>query len=547
MKKFFIGIFILILLAAGVFFFVENRGSNKISTKFDGFNFISEDKNIDNNDFKRIDGMIYLSLDYINDNLDKEVTYDKSKGEVIFNNIYGEKILKLNEEEAEFNGSEVSLRAPVIEENRKIYIPIEAFIYDYGVDLKYFSKNQLLLLDYKDKEYKIGKTKEESVLREKKGIKSPIIKKLEKDSILIIYGESGKYYKVREIEGYNGYVPKSVIDESSIEDKILKKSNRENAGKKPLNITWDYTYAGHSQEKINNIKDIRGLDVVIPTWFSIRNGNGDLIDRGSLDYVKKYKNMGIDVWGYLDNSFDPKITHEALKDESTRKKIIDKTLELVKKYDMSGINIDFEQANIEDRDLITIFIKELSEVFKKENIIVTVDVTPQISSDVTKEPYDRKALSEICDYVVVMAYDQHWASSEKAGSVAQYKWVEGSINVLFRNIPNDKMILGIPLYTRLWTETPSKVTSKTISMDEVNKIINTRNLTPKWDEESKQNYIEYSENGNNYKVWIEDKSSVEHRLSLVNKYNLSGVSSWRLGFETEDIWDLIAKALDSYQ
>lgn len=546
MKKFFIGIFILILLAAGVFFFVENRGSNRISTKFDGFNFISEGKDIDKKEFKRIDGMIYLSLDYIKENIDKEVFYDKSKEELIFNNEHGSKIIKLNEKKAEFNGSDVSLRAPVIEEEGKILVPIEVFIYDYDVDLKYFSKIQLLLLDYKNKEYKIGKIADETLLREEKRANSPIVKKLKQDTSLIIYGESGKYFKVRELEGYSGYVLKSSVDKSSIEEKILKKSNKENISKKPLNITWDYTYAGHSEEKISQINNIKGLDVIIPTWFSIRNTSGDLIDRGSLDYVKKYKDMGIDVWAYLDNSFDPNITHGALKDEATRKKIIKKTLELTKKYGMKGINIDFEHTNIEDRDLITKFTEELAEVFHKENIIVTIDVTPQISSDVTKEPYDRKTLSEICDYVIVMAYDQHWGSSDKAGSVAQYKWVEGSINVLFRNIPNDKMILGIPLYTRLWTESGNKVSSKTISMDEVNRLINSKNLKPIWDEESRQNYIEYSENGKNYKIWIEDRSSIEHKLSLVNKYNLSGVASWRLGFESDDIWSVISKELDSY-
>lgn len=210
---------------------------------------------------------------------------------------------------------------------------------------------------------------------------------------------------------------------------------------------------------------------------------------------------------------------------------------------MKGINIDFEHTYVDDRDNITAFVEELRES-AGDNFIITVDVTPQISSDVTKEPYDRKALSEISDYIVVMAYDQHWASSNESGSVAQYKWVEGSINVLFKNIPNKKMILGVPLYTRLWKESGGKVTSKTISMDDVANLIASKDLKPTWDKESQQNYIEYEENGSTYKIWIEDANSIEKKVSLVNKYNLAGVGSWRLGFETNNIWDVISKELD---
>ena len=283
--------------------------------------------------------------------------------------------------------------------------------------------------------------------------------------------------------------------------------------------------------------------MIIPTWFSIRNENGDMIDRGNQNYIKKYNEMGVDVWAYLDNSFDPDITHKALSNKETRKKIINKTLELCNKYNMKGINIDFEHTYVDDRDNITAFVEELRES-AGDNFIITVDVTPQISSDVTKEPYDRKALSEISDYIVVMAYDQHWASSDESGSVAQYKWVEGSINVLFKNIPNKKMILGVPLYTRLWKESGGKVTSKTISMDDVANLIASKDLKPTWDKESQQNYIEYEENGSTYKIWIEDANSIEKKVSLVNKYNLAGVGSWRLGFETNNIWDVISKELD---
>lgn len=541
MKKLFMGLLLIVVLAAGAFLFVENRGTSKISTKYDKFNFLTEDKDIDKDDFCIEDGMIYLSLDYIKEYLDKGIEYDESTGEVKINNNHANKILKLNEYEAKFNSGTIDLRAPVIEKNGKIMLPIEAFIYDYDVRLRYNKDIRLLLLDYRDKEYDLTKTTSETLLRESASKRSPIIKKLPKGEELYVYEEKGKFYKVRMPEGYAGYVLKKDLDENF--EKVSLKSTSKNTSDGPINLTWDYTYAEHSEDKINQIKDIKGLDVIIPTWFSIRNRNGDMIDRGNQNYIKKYKDLGIDVWAYLDNSFDPNITHEALSNENTRKKVINKTLELCKKYGMKGINIDFEHTKIDDRDYITDFVREFRQA-AGDDFIITVDVTPQISADVTKEPYDRKALAEIADYMVVMAYDQHWGSSDKAGSVAQYKWVEGSVNVLFRNIPNKKMILGVPLYTRIWKEASGKVTSKTISMDEVARIIAAKGLKPVWDKESQQNYIEYQENNADYKIWIEDANSLEKKVSLVNKYNLAGVGSWRLGFETPNIWDVISKELD---
>lgn len=542
MKKFFMGIFVLIALAALAFLFVENRGSNKVSTIYDGFAFLSEDEYVDKEDFDMIDGMIYLSLDYINKNIDKNIEFDKSKGEIIIDNEKAHKVLTLNSKEAQFNDGTVELRAPAIEKDGKILLPIESFIYDYKVRLRYNRDIQLLLLDREDIKYKKSTTKEGAVLLEDNSKRSPIIKRLKKDEPIYIYDESGKYYKVRMIEGYAGYIEKDFVNEN-FEEEILD-SYESSQTSKPLNITWDYTYAEHSQEKVEKIQDINGLDIIIPTWFSIKNGNGDMIDRGNFDYIDRYNNLGIEVWGYLDNSFDPEITHEALSNESTRTKIVNKTLELCNKYNMKGLNIDFEHTNIDDRDFITEFVKELKEKAGND-LIISVDVTPQISSDVTKEPYDRKKLSNIADYIIIMAYDQHWSSSEEAGSVAQYKWVEGSINVLFRTIPNEKMVLGVPTYSRLWKESNGKVTSKTISMSETLKLISDKNLKPVWDEESSQNYVEYSENGAVYKIWIEDAASIEKKVSLVNKYNLSGVASWRLGFETKDIWDVIEKEIQN--
>lgn len=536
MKKFFIGIFILLALAAGLFFFVENRGNNKQSDMYEGLSFLYEDKLVDKKDYYRQeDGQLYISYDFIKENIDKNINFNESENKVYINNSKGSKVLPLDSKEANFSGHKVILRSPVKKIDGKLMLPIESFIYDYNFDLRYDKDNKSYVLDNLSVSHKIATTTTDVNLREMSKKRSKLIKKVPKNSQVFLYDQENSYYRVREYNGYAGYVHKDYLDNIT----EIPPHELNTQAKKPLNITWDYTYAGHSEDKIANIKNIPGVDIIIPTWFSIMNGNGDLIDRGNIDYVNRYRAMGIDVWGYLDNSFDAEITNKALSNENSRKKIIDKTIELCKKYGMKGLNIDFEGFKISDRDLFTTFVKELSEKAKSENIMISVDVTPQISSDVTKEPYDRKALAEICDLVVIMAYDQHWSSSEKSGSVAEYPWVEGSINVLFKSIPRDKMILGVPLYSRLWCEKNGKVSSKAISMDQTNNIIGSKGLTPKWNDECGQFYVEFNEGDALYKIWLEEKNSLALKTSLVNKYKLRGIASWRLGFETFDIWDAI--------
>lgn len=536
MKKFFIGIFILLALAAGLFFFVENRGNNKQSDMYEGLSFLYEDKLVDKKDYYRQeDGQLYISYDFIKENIDKNINFNESENKVYINNSKGSKVLPLDSKEANFSGHKIILRSPVKKIDGRLMLPIESFIYDYNFDLRYDKDNKSYVLDNLSISHKIATTTTDVNLREMSKKRSKLIKKVPKNSEVYLYDQENSYYRVREYNGYAGYVHKDYLDNIT----EIPPHELNTQAKKPLNITWDYTYAGHSEDKIANIKNIPGVDIIIPTWFSIMNGNGDLIDRGNIDYVNRYRAMGIDVWGYLDNSFDAEITNKALSNENSRKKIIDKTIELCKKYGMKGLNIDFEGFKISDRDIFTTFVKELSEKAKSENIMISVDVTPQISSDVTKEPYDRKALAEICDLVVIMAYDQHWSSSEKSGSVAEYPWVEGSINVLFKSIPRDKMILGVPLYSRLWCEKNGKVSSKAISMDQTNNIIGSKGLTPKWNDECGQFYVEFNEGDALYKIWLEEKNSLALKTSLVNKYKLRGVASWRLGFETFDIWDAI--------
>lgn len=200
-----------------------------------------------------------------------------------------------------------------------------------------------------------------------------------------------------------------------------------------------------------------------------------------------------------------------------------------------------------DRDLLTQFVRELYPVFKEKGMTVTMDVTPISVSENWSRCYDRRRLSETLDYIMLMAYDQHWASSPVAGSVAQYSWVEDSVRNVLEEVPNEKLILGVPFYTRLWTvkntEEGDKVSSQVLSMDEAKKFIEGNNIELIWDDESGQYFGEVTKDGITYKIWMEDEESLQMKSSLINKYDLAGIASWRKGFEKEEVWPVLSNSI----
>lgn len=218
--------------------------------------------------------------------------------------------------------------------------------------------------------------------------------------------------------------------------------------------------------------------------------------------------------------------------------------EIAKSLDVDGINIDFENINIQTRDNFTQFVRELYPIFKQSDMVVSVDVTPRIFSDVEKEPYDRASLAKAADYIMLMAYDQHWATSPTAGSVAEYSWVESNMNVLFRSIPMEKFILSLPLYTRIWFENDGKVTSQSVSMETANEYIKNNNIELEWDDTVKQMVGKKQVGGTNVSIWLEDAQSIAAKTSLATKYDIAGVASWRKGFETPNIWSAINENLN---
>lgn len=310
-----------------------------------------------------------------------------------------------------------------------------------------------------------------------------------------------------------------------------------------IKILWDQTYPSMN-DKEEKRQAINGLDVLSPTWFAIIDSNGTVEDKGSLDYAKWAKNMGYELWGLVSNSFDQTITKNVLSSPEKRSFVISQMLIYAKKYDLTGINIDFENIAKDDGDIYLQFIKDATPVFKANGLIVSVDM--QVPTPWSKQ-YQMEEVGKIVDYIIIMAYDEHYRTSKISGSTASLPWCKKYMDEAIKLVPKNKLIMGIPFYTRLWSEkitpngTAEVVESIPVTMEQVQNLIKDKDVDMVWLEDTKQHFIQYEEDGLIKKLWIEDEKSMEERMKLSKEYDLAGVAFWKRGYENNNIWDIINK------
>lgn len=326
-----------------------------------------------------------------------------------------------------------------------------------------------------------------------------------------------------------------------------------------INLTWHQIY-NVGVTKTGNHMD--GLNVISPTWFRLVDNTGltpysyehefyeplnlYISDLGNKDYIKDAKMEGYKVWAMFNTEGVPSKASKFLNNADARKACVEMMKGYIKKYDLDGINLDFENMYETDRDVYSQFVKEMAEMCHSVGAVLSVDVTKYDATSSTYSMcYDRTAIAKYADYVALMAYDQNGTWSKTAGSVADLKWTEDALKLTLKEVPAEKLLLGIPFYARIWETVNGKVVkTSAVGMSTVANKIEENGAEIVYDEATGQNYAEWVSGNSVFKVWIEDKTSIEARIDLVNKYNLAGVASWSKTFETPDIWEYIEELLE---
>ena len=497
---------------------------------------------------KFVDGEILLPLNLIKEYIDPGIYWDKKLEKVTVTTKDRVVRMKTGSLDAFVNNKPVTLNIPASVKNGEVLVPIEFLSEFYNINITYLKQNNVIVIDLKNVEKKLAEPlKDVTLVRRGETIHYPIVEKLNedtKDKTLRVFSESEEWYGVRTANGVLGYVEKKLVTVKTV---AVEKAVATAAGKevwKPqkgkINLVWDYTWGG--RPNLTQRDKIEGLDVVSPTSFQVTAEDGTIKNKADAKYIEWAHNNGYKVWALFSNNFgDIEKASAFLRNTDARDNAIRQLLAFSALYKLDGINIDFEELPDNDRDYLTQFVKEASVLFREQGLVVSVDIN-------TKACYDREALAECADYIALMAYDQHWAGGKTAGSVAEIPWVEDTVERFLKTIPAEKLILGIPFYTRLWTEEKAadgtvKLSSQALSMNSARKAVNENNANVVWDENSNQFYAEYIKDGNKCMLWLEDSNSVDLRTSLVQKLNLAGAAAWRKDYETDDIWNTINKNL----
>lgn len=483
------------------------------------------------------DGGLYVSVDTISKTIDENIYYDNVATKVIITT--KDKVVKFkideNKVSRNFEYSDIDTPAKLV--NGQPYIDINLAKDEYNIKTEYNEKTNTIVID-KLSTSDIPVNYNRINVYSNISTKSDVLDMLNKNDKVTVYADSlehKSWYKIKTDKGIVGYISKNNVTIQSEEKENVETESKENKDK--IVMFWQY---GSNLDTLGENK-IEGVNVVSPTWYELKNSSGDISSKYSSSYYSKAKEYGYKIWPIITNgidsaSYSANDTSSLLKSEYNRENFIKNIREIAKNDKLDGINIDFESMKDDDRDLYTQFIRELTPILRNEGITVSVDFY-------FVKYIDRQRIGDVADYVILMGYDQKGSWSNEAGSISSVKIVEEQLNSLINDskIESNKIILGVPFYTRLWTikNVSEKPTTKIYSMQDCQDFITDNNVTPVWDEDAGQNYAEVKKGDLTYKLWIEDKDSMKKRVELINKYNLAGVSAWRKGLETEDVWQII--------
>lgn len=483
------------------------------------------------------DDGVYIPFDVIKENIDENIFYDAIANSVIVTTYDKLVKFKIGDTKKSVNLEYVECKYSAEKNGDVVYVPINELEDIYNIDIKYEANANVISIDKRGyKEHNVIKNGTKVYKDIKTG--STVLTTVNKKDKVVVYYDNFKHarwYKIRTSSGVVGYVSKNNIDFIEVNSEENNESSN-NEGKEKITMFWQQ---GSNLTTMGKTK-IEGVNVVSPDYFSLKDASGNIDSMLNNSYIKQAKDLGYKIWPMFTNNFtvsSVKATTSAMvNSEYNREQTIKNIMSLVEEYDLDGINIDFESMKEEDKSLFTQFIRELAPMLRSKNKTLSVDIY-------FVNYIERRRIGQAADYVILMGYDQHWGGSTISGSVSEVSWVEKNIQALLRDseIPGEKIILGVPFYTRLWKEVDGaeKPTSVVYSMSDAKEFVTSNNLAEVWDEKAGQNYVEMQKGATRYKLWLEDATSVKKRVDLINKYSLAGISAWKKGLETSDIWGVI--------
>lgn len=434
------------------------------------------------------------------------------------------------------------------ESDGTVYISLDVVKEYTDLDYAYYSDpNRVVIRNEWDGVEQATVQSDTAQVRQKGGIKSLILADVQKGDTLLYLENLDNWCKVMTADGYTGYIQTEDISEpETIEARTAKKDSYERITRDhKINLVWHQSTSTESNDAMAEMTaEMTGVNVISPTWFSVTDETGTISSLASADYVKLAHEAGREVWGLIDNFNEAFDETTDLAYASVRSRIIEQLLAEAASCGMDGINVDFENLKEAGIPHYLQFLRELTSAAHAQNLVVSVDTpVPQAYTMY----YQRGEQARFVDYMIVMAYDEHFAGSEEAGSVSSLPFVQQAVEEMTRVMPADQVICGIPFYTRVWTEKfgQSAITSEVLGMDGAKNYAKENQMTETWDASLGQNVATVETSDARYTIWMEDEQSMEEKLKVIQSADLAGVAEWKLGFECADVWSLISEYIET--
>lgn len=496
---------------------------------------------------RRFDGACYMDLETVRSLLNSRFYYGTEDNVLIYCLPEEKFVARAGEKswESDVSGVTQESYAPLVLDGDTVYVALDyvkKFTNIYYA--AYEGPNRVVLRNAWGTE-KMATVRGSTNMRTLGGVKAPIIAAVEEGTEVLVLEELDDWTRIETADGYYGYVESKYLSEvreqemepvTDVPEYVPQYRSLD--GK--ACIAWNLTYFADSNVEIDGmLKGTKAINVLAPTWFTLSSEDGNINVKASRTYVKKAHENGMQVWGVLDNfqNDDLFVYTRFLNTLAGRQKVIDTLIEEAQSYNLDGINVDIEGlAEATDVYDFIEFVREISIACRRAGLFISVNnYVPYNYND----HYDLKEQAAFADYVIIMGYDEHIVGSEEAGSVASIGYVEYGIEEALMDVPAERLINGIPFYTIGWTTENGNVSGQTLDMAEAKAFMKEHDMKKEWNSTAGQNYAEKESGNKLYQIWLEDKKSIETKLNLMESNGLAGLAVWRLGLETNDVWDEI--------
>lgn len=498
------------------------------------------------------DGIPYISYSMVKELFNKKFYWDANEHIMILTR--PQEIIKIQPDTAEITVNKGSVAKEYVVVKMHNNVPYIAMPYVQemsDITYKTYELPNRIVIKYKWGINELAATvKKKTVIRLEDSIKSKILAEISpEDEVICVDTDetiSRGFSKVISEDGVIGYVKTKKLNESAYR-------TTESSFVKPeyVHITKDYdicmawhqvTNASANGGLLNLLNSTKGVNTISPTWFSVKDNKGNISSLADETYVQRAHNAGVEVWGLCDDFSKEIDMAVVLSNTGSRERLENKLLSLAIEYNLDGLNIDFETIKEENGEDFIQFVREMAVKCSNNGIVLSINDYVPVSY---REYYNYEEQGEVADYVVIMAYDEHYSGSEEAGSVSSIGFVNDAVSKITGMVSEERVIMALPFYTRLWKLSNEGLTSAAYSMSGAQSILDDRKVKPSWDTATGQYYAEYQEGGATFQIWLEEEKSIEEKLKAVTQGGVHNVSFWRLGFEKTEVWNTVANYINA--